>query len=139
VNGKEVVVSQGNYNGMSKGMEAYGFRVAMQTLANEGLLSMVKTITTDEDSSVKKILADDGQLAHIKVLYKTTPPTPTKGQVSHPHVLTYIGGGSDSRTRGTGARPSRRKSQLYWDRARQWQKLLPKAQDGHHAALGIAT
>jgi hypothetical protein len=69
VNGKEVVVNQGNYEGTSKGMEAYSFHIAMQTLANKGLLSMVKTITTDEDSSVQKIIAEDKQLAERERRY----------------------------------------------------------------------
>jgi hypothetical protein len=73
VNGKEVIISNGNYDGTSKGMEAHGFHASMGTLTSETLLPKVKTIMVDEDSSVKKIIAEVGVLAHIKVLYLPLP------------------------------------------------------------------
>ncbi|MHB1799744.1 MAG: hypothetical protein ACYCUI_15845 [Vulcanimicrobiaceae bacterium] len=67
INGKEVVITKGNYNGTSKGMQGEGCRRLLNRLEREQLLSKVKTITTDSDSSVVKILAEDEQLSHIEV------------------------------------------------------------------------
>jgi len=47
INGKEVVITEGNYNGTSKGMEGEGCRRLLDRLEREQLLSKVKTITTE--------------------------------------------------------------------------------------------
>jgi len=60
-------IIKGNYNGTSKGMQGEGCRRLLNRLEREQLLSKVKTITTDSDSSVVKILAEDERLSHIKV------------------------------------------------------------------------
>jgi hypothetical protein len=39
----------------------------LQSLEKEQVLHHVKTLTTDDDSSVKKLLAEDSWLAHVKV------------------------------------------------------------------------
>jgi len=66
--GKEVVITKGNYDGTSKGMEGEGCRRLLDRLEREQLLTKVKTITTDDDSSVVKMLAEDERLSHIKVM-----------------------------------------------------------------------
>jgi len=68
INGKEVVITEGNYDGTSKGMEGEGCRRLLDRLEQEQLLAKVKTITTDDDSSVVKMLAEDERLSHIKVM-----------------------------------------------------------------------
>lgn len=60
-------IIKGNYNGTSKGMQGEGCRRLLNRLEREQLLSKVKTITTDSDSSVVKILAEDERLSHIEV------------------------------------------------------------------------
>jgi hypothetical protein len=68
INGKEVIINAGNYDGTSKGMENKACQQAFAILKEEGILSDVLSCTTDDDSSVKKYLAEESTLAHIKVL-----------------------------------------------------------------------
>jgi hypothetical protein len=70
----------GNYNSTSKGMEGEGYNHILSAFKREKLLPMVKTSTSDDDSSVKKMMAEDDQLTHIMV-HLSPAHTPT-------HMLT---------------------------------------------------
>lgn len=71
--GRKVVINKGNYIGTSKGMEAEAFHQCVAAMDNAGILAMVKTITTDDDSSVKKMVAEDSHLKHLKVQQSSFP------------------------------------------------------------------
>jgi hypothetical protein len=65
--GKERVITKGNYFGTSHGMEGEGFRQGAMCLEDVGLLSSVKRIARDNDSSIGSMLALHPSLQHIKV------------------------------------------------------------------------
>ncbi len=67
MHGKEVIITKGNYDGTSKGMENEACRQVFAILEKEGVLSKVMSCTTDDDSSVKKFITEDHRLAHIEV------------------------------------------------------------------------
>jgi hypothetical protein len=85
VNGKEVVITKGNYDGTSKGMEAEACRQCFAKLEKEQVLNAISTCTTDDDSSVKKIIAEDPRLAHIKV---GPPLSPVRAPL-HTYLLAW--------------------------------------------------
>ncbi len=65
--GKEVVITEGNYFGTSKGMEGEGFRRCVNWLDQQKLLPVVKDFASDDDSSVQSTLRTDPRLQHIHV------------------------------------------------------------------------
>ncbi|KAL6057869.1 hypothetical protein QOT17_015218 [Balamuthia mandrillaris] len=67
--GKEVTVVEGNYEGTSKGMEAEGFRRAIDWLEEKKLLPQLRTYVCDQDSSVLKILNEDARITNVKIVH----------------------------------------------------------------------
>ncbi|KAL6074219.1 hypothetical protein QOT17_004250 [Balamuthia mandrillaris] len=64
--GKEVTVVEGDYDGTSKGMEAEGFRRAIDWLEEKKLLPQLRTYVCDQDSSV---LNEDARLTNVKIVH----------------------------------------------------------------------
>ncbi|ELR22713.1 uncharacterized protein ACA1_339360 [Acanthamoeba castellanii str. Neff] len=67
INGKEVVITKGNYLGTLQGMECKGFCHQINWLQERGLLKNIECIAHDNNASIEKIMASNTWLAHIKV------------------------------------------------------------------------
>ena len=61
-----IQIGESNYEGTSKGMEGYGFRKAMDTLEEKGILSKIRYLVTDEDSSVLSQIKNEPRYSKIQ-------------------------------------------------------------------------